>query len=688
MANLQYIGARYVPKFFLNPDDQSNDWKSGVLYEALTIVTYNNDSYTSKIPVPANIGDPASNPNYWACTTKYTAALMALQNSVGAIEDLIGDTSISEVGDTITESIDVLYEKILASAMYINHIDTDIVLDGFVDEPLFIQGATYYKNNQILAYFTNGTNNTGYLKCFSLSTFTEVWSYAIKGYHGNSLVYRDIDNCLYICACKDQAGGSPMDKIVVVDMANPSVVKEEITAPTVTICICYDAVNDIFYGCSTNATDIYRYNGLFLSIAETIHVTWNDVIHYNLVLQPCAYFKDGIIYSFGTETDYSWVMGHDAKTGKRVYFATMNGFINGYRSVGELEALFYNPYTNNFVMAAYSAEANICGVPDKSLFTIFNVGLYKTLNSIKKQAYDDLSTRTWFAGQMPALFVNNGADDLEPWTTKYATRFKCMGDLLNVMRERSFTAYHVVFSIADNSVMELADFDLEGFNGYIEGATGYVLEVHKLHLNGNNNIRFRNCHFVDSVLSGVVQANIFTGNLSVVHFDECEFDDFAADGAATDVSHIKAGRMTTVSIVSDTFNGSKDAVSKSYGSIVENDVSYEWKTTNGLQDYTTADTWQKCDFQFTVPAGRTYIVDIVTGGNASNSDVATGIAVTSQYVNDLTTNRYRANYYFEDSNGFQYTPMLFMQAGTYNLWLKRNATKTGVNYIVRYKDIT
>lgn len=87
MANLQYIGARYVPKFYLNPDDQSNDWKSGVLYEALMIVTYNNDSYTSKKVVPDDIGDPENNPEYWACTTKYTAALVALQNTVAEISD-------------------------------------------------------------------------------------------------------------------------------------------------------------------------------------------------------------------------------------------------------------------------------------------------------------------------------------------------------------------------------------------------------------------------------------------------------------------------------------------------------------------------------------------------------------------------------------------------------------------------
>ena len=64
----QYVGARYVPKF-ANPAA----WTSGTSYEAMTIVTYNNSSYTSKIPVPATIGNPADNPDYWALTGNYNA---------------------------------------------------------------------------------------------------------------------------------------------------------------------------------------------------------------------------------------------------------------------------------------------------------------------------------------------------------------------------------------------------------------------------------------------------------------------------------------------------------------------------------------------------------------------------------------------------------------------------------------
>ena len=53
--NRQYIGARYVPKFF-EGEGGSNTWAgSSVAYEALTVVTYLNNSYTSKKPVPAGV---------------------------------------------------------------------------------------------------------------------------------------------------------------------------------------------------------------------------------------------------------------------------------------------------------------------------------------------------------------------------------------------------------------------------------------------------------------------------------------------------------------------------------------------------------------------------------------------------------------------------------------------------------
>ena len=63
-----YVGARYVPKFA-----SPVEWASDTSYEALTIVTFNNASYTSKVPVPPTVGNPANNPQYWALTGNYNA---------------------------------------------------------------------------------------------------------------------------------------------------------------------------------------------------------------------------------------------------------------------------------------------------------------------------------------------------------------------------------------------------------------------------------------------------------------------------------------------------------------------------------------------------------------------------------------------------------------------------------------
>lgn len=77
--NRQYIGARYVPKFFENPNG-SNDWIEGIAYEPLTVVTYLNNSFTSKKPVPVGIN--ILNTEYWVNTGNYNAQVAEYQQQV------------------------------------------------------------------------------------------------------------------------------------------------------------------------------------------------------------------------------------------------------------------------------------------------------------------------------------------------------------------------------------------------------------------------------------------------------------------------------------------------------------------------------------------------------------------------------------------------------------------------------
>lgn len=80
----QYVGARYVPKF---ADPVA--WTSGTSYEAMTIVTYNNSSYTSKVPVPPTVGTPASSPQYWALTGNYNAQVEQYRQDTAKVSEKI-----------------------------------------------------------------------------------------------------------------------------------------------------------------------------------------------------------------------------------------------------------------------------------------------------------------------------------------------------------------------------------------------------------------------------------------------------------------------------------------------------------------------------------------------------------------------------------------------------------------------
>lgn len=93
-----YVGARYVPKF-ANP----LEWAENTAYEAMTVVSYNNNSYTSKIPVPGTIGNPANNPQYWALTGNYNAQVEQYRQETIQFKNEI-KTSEEAYKNEITES--------------------------------------------------------------------------------------------------------------------------------------------------------------------------------------------------------------------------------------------------------------------------------------------------------------------------------------------------------------------------------------------------------------------------------------------------------------------------------------------------------------------------------------------------------------------------------------------------------
>lgn len=148
MANIrQYIGARYVIKIYENSQDTSSaEWEQGN-FEPLVMVTWQNGSYLSKKEVPATVGNPASNPDYWVQTGFYNGQIAALQAQI----DTINNTDLPNIDAAIQTLTDDKADKTTVAAIAHSRLNGRrivILTDSYGQAP---SGETFY--DQLLAAF-------------------------------------------------------------------------------------------------------------------------------------------------------------------------------------------------------------------------------------------------------------------------------------------------------------------------------------------------------------------------------------------------------------------------------------------------------------------------------------------------------------------------------------------------------
>lgn len=171
----EYIGMRYVP-IFGRKGESSIEWDGGIgVYEPLTIVLHEGNSYTSRQYVP--VGIDISNSEYWAQTGNFNAQIERLSGEISILEDYVKWPPVHDLN---------MFGLI---SMPERSLD---------DVHLYIEDITYNKNANVF-YF--GMSNGDIIVISDIKTLSIVHTYenVIDSAIG-MIDYNDYTNEIYITA--------------------------------------------------------------------------------------------------------------------------------------------------------------------------------------------------------------------------------------------------------------------------------------------------------------------------------------------------------------------------------------------------------------------------------------------------------------------------------------------------------
>lgn len=146
LINRQYVGARYVPKIM-------GEWNKALQYEALSVVTYMGNSFTSKVPVPANV--EIDNTDYWVNTGNYNAQVEEYRKEALAAKQLANNTSadLQTFKKNQTNTNNEFNKKIDLTTSALNELK-NVVFDG--DTPSVItvakNGGRFHTINEAITF--------------------------------------------------------------------------------------------------------------------------------------------------------------------------------------------------------------------------------------------------------------------------------------------------------------------------------------------------------------------------------------------------------------------------------------------------------------------------------------------------------------------------------------------------------
>lgn len=284
----EYIGARYVTKIYENSQDPSSaEWEPGINWEPLIIVTYNNGSYMSKKFIPASVGDPASNPDYWTQTGFYNGQIAQLMNDVADINNRIGDFVVASSYDGLDDAskLQAAIDDAIANKYSTVVIDKEFDLDNstlYISKGLYDTSAERIRYRQKLTFIAvnNGKikkSGSGFF--FSASSYSGDITFINVPFEGNVV----LDNMNDVA--NREAGNSVFDtsKLIRINTINCS------------FCLVkavFDGTNSV--DTSSNAQQIYNFGDLctYSACYYDLRYAW-DIHSVGCTIENCndAYRK-------------------------------------------------------------------------------------------------------------------------------------------------------------------------------------------------------------------------------------------------------------------------------------------------------------------------------------------------------------------------------------------------------------
>lgn len=136
LINRQYVGARYVPKIM-------GEWNKALQYEALSVVTYMGNSFTSKVPVPADV--EIDNTDYWVNTGNYNEQVENYRKETAILNKLLTEKTTYYTPEMFGAKGDGVTDDTSAIQTCLNKIANNkgaILMTGnyFITSPVIISG--------------------------------------------------------------------------------------------------------------------------------------------------------------------------------------------------------------------------------------------------------------------------------------------------------------------------------------------------------------------------------------------------------------------------------------------------------------------------------------------------------------------------------------------------------------------